>query len=361
MSDATGWNQEPAQGSAGAWPPQGAPPPPAPPAPPGSPPPVNPGWGAPPPPVSPGAPGAYGYGLPGQPPAPGPYAYSYGAGSGGGGRISRALRLVGDSFRILRQEPGLLVVAAVAGVINVALLGLGILAVASMSHGSGTGGGGHVSAGGYAVAVLMGIAILIVSILAQATIVIRVMALLQGHPISNSQACSMALSKSPHLIAFAVLSYVVRSLIQQVARQGILGMVFGTGLRVAWQIATFFAVPVIVFENLGPFAAVKRSAALCRQRWGEEVVGQGAFGIIGLLGIAVLFLVGLGLGLIFAPLGAVVAGLGFIGLLLVLTAASATFQAALYLFAVSGQAPPGFATGDLVGAFAPRRRRSSLL
>ena len=33
-------------------------------------------------------------------------------------------------------------------------------------------------------------------------------------------------------------------------------------------------VPVLAFEGIGPFAAMKRSASLFRQRWGQQVTGN---------------------------------------------------------------------------------------
>jgi hypothetical protein len=280
-----------------------------------------------------------------------------------GGRFRRGLRLVRQSFQILRSEPGLLLVAVVAAVINVAIIGAGILAEVSLHHADALSGPapasavGHFSAAQYAVLAAMGVATTVVSIMARATIVIRVVALLRGQPISNGRALSMALAKSPHLIGYAIVSYVVRLVIQQVSNRGILGRIAGTGMWIAWQIGAFFAVPVIVFEDLGPFAAVKRSLHLCRARWGEEVVGQGALGVIGLLGILVVVLVGIAAGIVFVPLGIALAVLGYAAVVLLLSVAGACFQAALYLFAVSGQAPPGYQSGDLMSAFGPKRSR----
>ncbi len=42
----------------------------------------------------------------------------------------------------------------------------------------------------------------------------------------------------------------------------------------AWAIASFFVVPVLALEGLGPKDALKRSIAVIRERWGEGIVGH---------------------------------------------------------------------------------------
>ena len=54
-------------------------------------------------------------------------------------------------------------------------------------------------------------------------------------------------------------------------------------IGMTWQIVTWLAVPVIVAEGTGPITSLKRSAGLFRQTWGENLVGQIGFGLIGLL------------------------------------------------------------------------------
>jgi hypothetical protein len=239
--------------------------------------------------------------------------------------------------------------------VTAAVLGIGALIEFSSGHHVQLASA-HSGAENYAVSIGTGIVIAVVSIVAQATIIIRVVSLLRGQPITNSRALAMALAKSPQLIVFALAGYVVRFVIRSILRKSFFGAIFGAGVGAAWEIATFFAVPVIVLENAGPFAAVRRSLTLCRQRWGEEVVGKGAFGLIVLLGLGILTVIGAVLGFLFAPLGLAVAALGLVALLVVTTVAAAAFQAALYLFATTGRPPAGYTPDDLMAAFGPRRR-----
>ena len=56
-----------------------------------------------------------------------------------------------------------------------------------------------------------------------------------------------------------------------------IGAIISGLLGTAWTVITYFVVPVLVVERVGPFAAIGRSLAILRKTWGEAVVGH--FGI----------------------------------------------------------------------------------
>ncbi len=97
---------------------------------------------------------------------------------------------------------------------------------------------------------------------------------------------------------------------------------------------------------------------LCRSRWGENIVGNGALGVIGVVAIMVDVLVSVVLGAVFAPLGAVVGIIGLAAILLVLTVATAAFNAALYWYAVTNQSPGQYSVGDLQSAYRRKGRKA---
>jgi len=279
-----------------------------------------------------------------------------------GGRIGRGLRLVRTGFTMVREEPGLLAVPVVAFLVELAVIGLGaLLALPGLVSESTTADGGataSVSAWHWIVLVATGIVVMFVSVVSHATIIGRVMARFHGQRVTNRQALAGALAKSPQLFVWAVVNYVVMSILRNIRRQGIIGLVIGSLVRVAWTLASFFVVPVILYENLGPFAAIKRSTGLCRQRWGENIVGNSAVAVIAFLAVLVDVAVAGLLGAVFVPLGVAVGVLGLVAIVLVVTVASASFNAALYWFAVTGESPGGFSAGDLQAAYRPSSRRA---
>ena len=278
-----------------------------------------------------------------------------------GGRFRRGLRLVGIGFTMARDEPGLMMVPAVAFVIQLLICGLGFLFLWPSLHSmnSTDGQSAHFSAGQWLVAVVVGVLVMFVSVVSHATIIARVMARFHGQSVTNAQAARAALTKSPQLLGWAFINYVVISILRNIGNRGILGFLVGALLRAGWMLASFFVVPVILFEDKGAIASIKRSVQLCRGRWGENIVGNGALGIIGTVAIMVDVLVAVVLGAVFVPLGAVVGIIGLAAILLVLTVATAAFNAALYWYAVTNQSPGQYSVADLQSAYRPKGRKAS--
>jgi hypothetical protein len=279
-----------------------------------------------------------------------------------GGRFSRGLRLVGIGFTMARDEPGLMMVPVVAFVAQLVILGAAFLALFPTLHPAGSNGQSvHLSAGQWLVVIVAGILTMFVSVLSHATIISRVMARFHGQGVTNTQAARAALTKSPQLLAWAFINYVVVSILRSIGNRGILGLLVGALLRAGWMLASFFVVPVILFEDTGALSAIKRSAHLCRSRWGENIVGNGALGVIGFVAVVVDIVVAVLLGAVFAPLGVAVGVLGLVAILLVLTVASAAFNAALYWYAVTDQSPGQYSVGDLQAAYRAKSNRSRSL
>ena len=278
-----------------------------------------------------------------------------------GGRFTRGLRLVGTGFTMARDEPGLMMVPLVAFVVQLALFGAAALLLLPTlrSNYHSDGQQAHLSAGQWLVVVVVGILVMFVSVVAHATIIARVMARFHGQSVTNTQAAKAALTKTPQLMAWAFINYVVISILRGIGNRGLLGALVGTLLRAGWLVASFFVVPVILFEDKGALKAIKRSVDLCRSRWGENLVGNGALGVIGLVAILLDVAVAVVLGLVFAPLGVAVGVIGLAAILLVLTVATAAFNAALYWFAVTDQSPGQYSVGDLRAAYRQKGHKRS--
>jgi hypothetical protein len=127
----------------------------------------------------------------------------------------------------------------------------------------------------------------------------------------------------------------------------------------AWSVVTFLVLPVLVFEGLGPIAAVKRSAALFKGTWGENLMTNAGIGLIGLFAIiggALPLMLFLAIGGPVAILGIGLFVLWVVTVMLVSSTLTGIFQTALYRYA-TGAPVPGFEPGQLEGSFRPRRER----
>jgi len=172
------------------------------------------------------------------------------------------------------------------------------------------------------------------------------------------------MQRFPRILGWALVTTVVSAILQFIEqRLGFIGDLISGILGVAWRVATFLVVPVLVIEDAGPIKSLKRSGHLLRQTWGENIIGQVGFGLIGL----VLLLPAIAVGIIasatnaaaIAIIGIAVALVWAVIVISVLSAMSKVFQTALYLYAVNGSAPAEFAGIDMSHAFRPRLRQRS--
>ena len=153
----------------------------------------------------------------------------------------------------------------------------------------------------------------------------------------------------------ATVGMVLRALSE---RAGFIGRMVISIIGVAWNIACYFVVPVLAFEDLSPGAALYRSAELFTETWGERVVGGFSLGVIFFLlmipGFALWFAairMGGQSGLIF---GGVLMGAYLLVLSVMSSAIQGIFNAALYRYACDQQVPAGFSRDLIQGAWSPK-------
>jgi hypothetical protein len=163
------------------------------------------------------------------------------------------------------------------------------------------------------------------------------------------------------IAAWALLAATVGVILRIIEeRVGLLGKIVIWILGAAWTVATFFVVPVLAAENLGPVDAAKRSVEIVRKAWGEAIVGNLGIGLLTFL--AMLLVIGPVTVLMIviavktssiavAIAGAVLVVALLITLQLVSSALHSIILSALYLFATEGKVPAGFDPARLKGAF----------
>jgi MFS family permease len=184
-----------------------------------------------------------------------------------------------------------------------------------------------------------------------------------GDPTVRS-ALAAAWERRWRLLAWTLVGGAIGMVLQVVLeRLKVGGWLAARLLGLAWQLATMFVVPVLMFEDEQTVrGAVSRSAALFKQRWGESVSGQGAMlGVWAVASLVVTFvttIAGLVLFAISPVLGAIVMIGGMVVFLLAALgfgqALFGVYQAALYHFAVTGEGAGPFTVADLHGAYRPR-------
>ena len=168
------------------------------------------------------------------------------------------------------------------------------------------------------------------------------------------------MSNLGRIVCWAAIGGTIGVILAQLEeRLGVLGSIIRSVVGGAWTVVTYFAVPVMIFEQLSPMEAVKRSKDIIFETWGEAAVAalgmrsaQGVFTFVGFLviiggivgGIAtqqmVLAGVGVGVGLLI-----------WIGSAIVFSCLTQIYRAALYIYATTGEPPKAFSNAQLDSAF----------
>ncbi|MBI1223757.1 MAG: hypothetical protein GC192_00855 [Bacteroidetes bacterium] len=154
----------------------------------------------------------------------------------------------------------------------------------------------------------------------------------EGHEVTLTEGLNFSYSRIGVILQWAVLAATVGMILRTIQREaGIIGKIVIVIIGMVWSITTYFVVPVLAFENLTPIAAVKRSGAIIKEKWGESISANVGFGIFTLLGYLAIGIVAFLVGYVLHPVAGIV--LGFIAVLVlhtIVSAAQTVFLAAAY-------------------------------
>ncbi len=173
----------------------------------------------------------------------------------------------------------------------------------------------------------------------------------------------IAWSKIGQIFGYTIIAATVGVLLRAIGeRFGIIGRIIAGLFGMAWTAASFLAVPVLVSRNLGPIDAVRESASLLKETWGENIITNAGIGFVFMLFYVLAFIIiGLLMSLVMAsgnmPLIIAIITLSALGLIilgLLQAALQGIFSAVLYRFATDGQQTGGFSTDELHLVFAPK-------
>ena len=177
-----------------------------------------------------------------------------------------------------------------------------------------------------------------------------------GNPTLGS-AFAQASSRLGPILAWSLLTGTVGLILQAIrSRAGFLGQIVVNLVGMAWEIVTWLAVPVVVVEGTGAIDSLKRSAGLFKKTWGENLVAQAGFGILGMLLMLPALLIALLVGTALPVAGLLIAGLWVAVVSVVLSALNGIFRTALYMFASGEATPEHFSQAQLEAAFSPKKK-----
>lgn len=268
--------------------------------------------------------------------------------------FSRGLRLAKVSWGVVRQERSLLVLPVLSFACSLVLTTL----FAAGIWGVGLPEGDRLEPVHYVLLFLLYVALAFVTIFFNAAVIGTAMKRLEGEDASLRDGFDLARAHLGKIFVWAVITATVGMVLRALAeRAGFIGRLVISLIGVAWNVVTFFVVPVLLYEPVGVADGIKRSASLFRQRWGETFIGNGAIGLVIFVACLAVLVVSVPLIAVVPALGITVAVLGVGALAAIGAACTGVFNAALYRYATTGEASGAFTVDDLQASFRPKERR----
>lgn len=258
------------------------------------------------------------------------------------GRLSRGWQLAKMSLGVIKKDKEILIFPLLS------LIALGLIAASFIGGIFFTmGRGGFVAPVGIVLLAVMYFFLYFVMIYFNVAVIGCAMIRFDGGDPTVRDGFRTSNENLGAILKWTIISATVGMILRAIqSRLKLAGRVIAAMGGLAWSVATYFAIPVLVYEKTSVFGAVKRSAHLLRSTWGEMIVGG--------LGLASIFLLLGLLGSIPIVVGAMVAGISgiIVGLIISLaywlilacigSAANSALHAALYRYATTGKVAPGF-------------------
>ena len=293
------------------------------------------------------------------------------------GTFSRSLALTKASWEVLREDKELIALPAISAVASlifvtpffaIAALSLSTSDGTATSSSSTTSGATTLALPGYIALFLAYLIVAYITIFFQSALILAANERMTGGNPTLKSSLQGARKNAGHILPWAIISATVSIVLQAIQqRAGFIGKIVVGLVGVAWTLVTMLVLPILVIEGVGVKEALTRSGAAFKRTWGENVVGNGAIGLISFLamlaGILVcggIIFIGTSMG--FWPVGLLGGILLVIWILLVSvfsTALSGVFRTALYRYAMFGESSSGFSQDLIEHAFKPKKPGTS--
>jgi hypothetical protein len=256
------------------------------------------------------------------------------------------------SGTVLKSKPNLLFLPVISGIalcVLTATLAVPVLFGAAAGYGLGLSDNAMAALGGAALFLWYFLCTFVI-VFCNAALVSCALQRFNGTDPSIGSGLAAAGTRLPQILGWSLLAASVGLLLRGLQallskKFGFIGdLVQGMGDAI-WGVATYFVLPVVVTEGLGPIKAVQRSSSILRRTWGESLGGSTGLGAVMLLfllplaGFGALLATGAG-GPTAISVAGVISLLYALAVTVVFTTLGTIFRAAVYSYAVTEQAPP---------------------
>jgi len=247
-------------------------------------------------------------------------------------RLSNGWTLAMNSFKVLKENKQLIIFPVLSGISLVLIMGSFVLVFLSANGWSFENAEDSGTIGNYLYLFLFYLVNYFIVVFFNMALIHCTRLYFRGEEVSINAGLRFSLSRIGTIFSWSVLAAIVGTILRIIQEEsGIIGKIITGIIGIVWNIATFFVIPVIAYEDLGPIAAFKRSSQLMKQKWGESLGATFSFGLIQFLAMIVLVIPLFFIGNLIHPIGGI--ALAIMGVFIIATifsAAQTIFVSAAY-------------------------------
>jgi len=275
-------------------------------------------------------------------------------------RFKMGLKLMGETFAILKKDKELVLFPIVSGIITLIIVATFFVPFVFMgifTSAIGTTAGQIFM---FAVLFIFYLVTYFVVIFFNVGLISCAKIRIDGGDPTFGDGITAAKSHFGSILTWAAISATVGVILQIIRgdSDNFLMSILSSLIGAAWSLVTFFVIPVMIFENMGAIDAIKESWTLFKRTWGETVIGGFSLGIIF---IPAILLIVLSFGVLsFGSFELFMVAISISVFLLIATAIlhsalQGIFVTVMYTYAKTGVVAEGISREMIENAFVPKR------
>jgi len=247
-------------------------------------------------------------------------------------RLSNGWTLAMNSLKVLKENKQLIIFPVLSGISLVLIMGSFVLVFLGVNGWSDENIEDPGTIGNYLYLFLFYLVNYFIVVFFNMGLIHCTRLYFRGEEVSINAGLRFSLSRIGTIFSWAVFAATVGTILRIIQEEsGLIGKIITGIIGIVWNIATFFVVPVIAYEGLGPIAAFKRSSQLMKQKWGESLGATFSFGLIQFLAMIVLIIPLFFIGNMIHPIGGIaLAVMGVFIIATIFSAAQTIFVSAVY-------------------------------
>ena len=127
---------------------------------------------------------------------------------------------------------------------------------------------------------------------------------MNNEPTSFNEGVKFASKRLSTIFSWAILAATVGIILKAIQENsGNIGKVITSIIGVVWNIATFFVMPIIAYEDVSAIQALKKSTSMMKEKFGESIGANFSFGLFSLIGFLISLAIAIPLAFIHPFLG----------------------------------------------------------